>query len=159
VYEGSVRRCSVTMSALFWRRLAMVLAAGCLLLAACQPAPSSQAAGLNVARKAGLAGARQLEILEQGATAADNVSRAVITDQATLRKLAALLDTPLPLGPRARCLGRYLLRFDVQGRIEEFEYYCQEGTSFLRGGQEVWQGKQGQPPAEVDALVRSLLPQ
>ena len=129
-----------------WRQLGLLcrwvvpllIAAGPVLLAGC----GAGQGGLNVARVAKLSGAVRLEILERDESSLTSyASRGDVAEQAAIQKAAALLDKPLPLGPRARCLGQYQLRFHLaDGKVQEFEYFCQDGTSFLRGDQSFWQG-------------------
>lgn len=137
------------------RRWAMLLMiAGCVaMLTGCQ------AGGVNVVREASLSRATQLEILEQsGNPPTGYVSRRTISDQTAVQRVVIMLDRRLSFGPRARCLGQYLLRFrTADGQVQEFEYFCLGGTSFLRGEQPFWQGKQVVPPAEFGALIQSLL--
>ena len=132
-----------------WWALSLVCLALC---AACQ----SGGGNLNVARAASLSKAALLEILEGDGTS--YVSRRIIAEPSAIQALAGTIDSALPLGPRARCVGQYLLRFQgADGQVQEFEYYCQSGTSFLRGGQAYWRGLQVVPPAGFDAAVRVLL--
>lgn len=140
-----------------------LLIVGCVALtSACQsspptPSPAGEGGAVNAAREAGLAGTTKLEILEQTGNAATNYTlRATITDQTTITSVVTELDRSLSLGPRARCIGKYILRFTVAGAMQEFEYFCQEGTSFLRGGQAFWQGMQVQPSGEFDQLMARL---
>jgi hypothetical protein len=142
-----------------WRRehpvlswLARVLCA--IVLVACA-ARSSQ---VNVVRSAGLAETTSLEIAELVTEPnTDYVDRLTVTDADTLLELVGTLDKDLPLGPRARCLGQYRLRFHLQsGQVEEFEYFCQEAP-FLRGSQAFWAEKQVEPPAEFVTALRDLL--
>jgi len=133
----------------------LLIAAGPVLLAGCGAGPG----GLNVARVAKLSGAVRLEIRERDESSLTSyATRGDVAEQAAIQKAATLLDRPLPLGPRARCLGQYQLRFHfADGKVQEFEYFCQDGTSFLRGDQPFWQGKQIEPSAEFDQAIRSLL--
>ena len=133
----------------------LLIAAGPLLLAGC----GAGQGGLNVAREAKLSGAVRLEIRERDESSLTSyATRGDVAEQAAIQKAATLLDRPLPLGPRARCLGQYQLRFHfADGKVQEFEYFCQDGTSFLRGDQSFWQGKQIEPSAEFDQAIRSLL--
>jgi hypothetical protein len=149
------------LARLRWTALVLFLAGGAVVVA-CQPSPSTtvpagEGGGVNVAREARLAETTQLEILEQTGDAVANYTlRATITDQAAIAAVVKELDRSLPLGPRARCIGKYLLRFAVAGATQEFEYFCQDGTSFLRGGQPFWRERQVQPPGEFDQLMARL---
>ena len=133
----------------------LLIAAGPVLLAGC----GAGQGGLNVARVAKLSGAVRLEIRERDESSLTSyATRGDVAEQEAIQKAATLLDRPLPLGPRARCLGQYQLRFHfADGKVQEFEYFCQDGTSFLRGDQSFWQGKQIEPSAEFDQAIRSLL--
>lgn len=142
--------------------LALLLAGG-MVFVACQASPTTslpteEPSGVNVVREAGLAGATTLEILEHIDEAGTEYrSRATITDQAVVAAVVKELDRVLPLGPRARCTGKYRLRFITPVASQEFDYFCQDGTSFLRGGQPFWREMQVQPPHEFDALLARLL--
>ena len=117
------------------------------------------AAGVNVVKETYLDQTTALEIAERRDEQAGAFQPLItLADEVSIRQVVSLLDKRLPLGPRARCLGRYRLRFQLEpGQVIEFEYYCQEGPSFLRGGQAFWQGQQIEPPAEFDELVQRLL--
>ena len=133
----------------------LLIAAGPVLLAGC----GAGQGGLNVAREAKLSGAVRLEIRERDESSLTSyATRGDVAEQAAIQKAAALLDKPLPLGPLAQCLGQYQLRFHLaDGKVQEFEYFCQDGTSFLRGDQPFWQGMEIEPPAEFDRAVRALM--
>ena len=135
--------------------LGLVVASGLVVLTGC----GGGQGGLNVARVAKLSGAVRLEILERDESSLTSyASRGDVADQAAIQRAVALLDKPLPLGPRARCLGQYLLRFHLaDGKVQEFEYFCQGGASFLRGDQSFWQGMEIEPPAGFDQAIRALL--
>jgi hypothetical protein len=134
--------------------LALLLAGSAMGLAACQ----TSLRGINVAREAGLASATTIEILESAAESpTDFVLRTTIGDPGTIQEVVKELDRRMPLGPPAVCLPQYRLRFRLSdGRVEEFDYFCEGGTSFLRGSQPFWKMQQVQPPAEFDLLVRRL---
>ena len=71
--------------------------------------------------------------------------------------MTAIPDKPLPLVPRARCLGQYRLRFHLaDGKVQAFECFRQGGRSFLRGDQPFWRRMAMVPPAEFDQAVQSL---
>ena len=135
--------------------LGLAVASGLVVLTGC----GGGQGGLNVAREAKLSGAVRLEIRERDESSLTSyATRGDVAEQAAIQKAATLLDRPLPLGPRARCLGQYQLRFHfADGKVQEFEYFCQDGTSFLRGDQAFWQGMQIEPTAEFDQAIRSLL--
>ena len=135
---------------------AALLIVGCLLVSVgCRAGPGE----VNIARQTDLVRATQLEILErsEGSQTA-YVSRSTVTDRATIRKAVAALDRSLRLGPRAACLAQYRLLFRLDdGRAQEFAYFCQDGTSFLRGDQAFWRDAQVAPPPAFDELMKSLL--
>lgn len=150
------------MMKLRWGVLTLLIVSCIVLTNACQSSPPTISpaggeGGVNVAREAALAGTTKLEILEQSGNApTDYKLQATIADRTTIAAVVAALDRPLALGPRARCIGKYILRFTVAGETQEFEYFCQDGTSFLRGGQSFWQGMQVQPSGEFDQLIIRL---
>jgi len=134
----------------------MLLALGSLLAAAgCQ----GTAGQVNVVRAANLTQATQLTIAEQVSPGQTNYApRLTVADEPTIRQLVSLLDRGLSLGPIARCLWQFRLRFSLAtGGAQEFEYFCEGGASFLRGDQAFWQGQQVTPPAQFDDLLRGLL--
>lgn len=133
-----------------------LLVAGCMVVLAACGQPSGR---INVVQVADLAQTTQLEIAELVTEPQmDYVHRLTITDASSIHQLTTALDRDLPLGPRARCLGQFRLRFYLAtGQVQEFEYYCEGGVSFLRGGQTFWRGQQVEPPAEFDQLIQHLL--
>ncbi|MBM4460598.1 MAG: hypothetical protein FJ011_23035 [Chloroflexi bacterium] len=133
-----------------------LLALGSLLAAAgCQ----GTAGQINVMAAADLSKATQLTIAEQVSPGQTNYApRLTITNEPTIRQLVNLLDRGLSLGPNARCQGQFRLRFSLAtGGMQEFEYFCESGASFLRGDQAFWQGQQVTPPAQFDDVIRGLL--
>lgn len=84
--------------------------------------------------------------------------RLTISDPSVLGRLAAALDTDLPLSPLLDCPAEYRLSLVLQtGEVQELSYYCLEGPSFLHGAQAFWSGQGVQPPAEFDAAMSDLL--
>lgn len=137
-----------------WLMLTWVGVMFMLLVAACVPA------GVNVTRVANLAQTTQLDIADL-ATAPQAVGTPLFstTDATTIQQVVRLLDTTLPLGPMAECLGQYQLSFHLSsGEVQQFEYFCRGGASFLRGDQAFWSNQQVQPPAAFDDLIKALLP-
>ena len=68
-----------------------------------------------------------------------------VSDPSVLGRLTAALDADLPLGPLVDCLARYRLSFVLAtGEVQVLDYYCEGGTSFLRGEQAFWSGQQVQ---------------
>ena len=114
---------------------------------------------INVARRANLAQATKLDITELVIQPQVHYEhRLSVSDPSVLRRLAVALDTNLPLGPLAECLAQYRLSFTLAtGEVQVLDYYCEGGTSFLRGAQSFWSRQQVQPPAEFDAVVSNLL--
>lgn len=114
---------------------------------------------INVSKQAGLAQVSRLEIAELVTEPqAHYEPRLTVSDPAVLSRLTVALDTDLPLGPLAECLAQYRLSFTLAtGEVRALDYYCKDGTSFLRGAQAFWSGQQVQPPAEFDAAVSNLL--
>jgi hypothetical protein len=135
--------------------LALLLAAGVALLAACH----AGLGGVNVVREAGLASTVAVEINEQAnKPGMDRLRQGTITDPATIAQLVKALDRRLPLGPLVDCLPEYRLRFRLaDGKAEEFGYFCKGGASFLQGSQPFWRHKQIQPPAEFDELMQRVV--
>lgn len=132
-----------------------MLAAGTTMLTTCSPALGS----VNVVREAGLASTVAVEIKEQANKPGMARPRErTITDPATIEQLVNVLDQRLPLGPLAQCLPDYRLRFRlVDGRAEEFDYFCSGGASFLRGSQPFWKQREIRPPPEFDELMRRVV--
>ena len=130
--------------------LALIVSVGC----------GAGSSAVNVAEETDLDQATVIEIAERAGEEASTFHPLVtVADEESIQQVVALLDNRLPLGPRARCLGRYRLRFQLEaGQAVEFEYYCQEGASFLRGDQVFWKGQQIEPPVELDQLIQHLLP-
>jgi hypothetical protein len=143
------------LARLSWMALALLMAGGAPVLIACQ----ANLGGINIVREGGLAGTTQIEILESPAEApTDFVLRTTIADSVTTEQLVKMLDRRLPLGPPAACLPQYRLRFRLaDGRVEEFDYFCEGGTSFLRGSQPFWKMQEIKPPAEFDALMQRVV--
>jgi len=114
---------------------------------------------INVSKQAGLAQVSRLEIAELVLEPNTHYEhRLTVTDSSVLGRLAAALDADLPLGPLAECLAQYRLSFALAtGEVQVLDYYCKDGTSFLRGAQAFWSGQQVQPPAEFDAAMSDLL--
>ncbi|MFN8474914.1 MAG: hypothetical protein U0822_22190 [Anaerolineae bacterium] len=136
-----------------WVALAIVLTA---FLAGCQAdTGAGQAHGsVNVVQAAGLDQTTQLEIIQTTPVGQAGAAR-VLTDTASIQPFIAALNQELPLRPRSRCLGQYRLRFHLSnGQVQEFEYFCQGGASFLRGDQAFWVGQEVGPPPEFDRLVQ-----
>jgi len=138
------------------RLAAALLVAGCILTLAACGQPSGQ---INVVQSTDLAQTTQIEIAEMVTEPqTDYKHRLTITDTSSIHEVVMALDRDLPLGPRARCQGQFRLRFHLAtNQVQEFEYYCEGGVSFLRGGQAFWQGQQVEPPAEFDQLIQRLL--
>jgi hypothetical protein len=135
--------------------LALLLAAGLALLAACQ----TGLGGINVVREAGLASTTAVEISElANKPDMDRLRQGVITDPATIEQMVKALDRRLPLGPLAQCPPTYRLRFRLaDGRVEELDYFCQGGASFLRGSQPFWKQQEIRPPTEFDELMQQVV--
>jgi hypothetical protein len=140
---------------------AQLLALGLLLSCAigvcgCASSPRT----VNVSEQARLAQASRLEIAELVAgPELHYVHRLTVTDPSVLSRLNVALGADLPLGPLAECLAQYRLSFVLAtGEMQPLDYYCEGGTSFLRGTQAFWSGQQVQPPAEFDAVLSNLLP-
>jgi hypothetical protein len=126
-----------------------------MIMAACQPGPS----WINVVRETGLATTTRIEILKSTSDApTDFVLMTAISDSATIQELVKDLNRRSMLGPPAACLPQYRLRFRLaDGQVEEFDYYCEDGTSFLRGSQLFWHMQEIQPPTEFDLLMARLV--
>jgi hypothetical protein len=114
---------------------------------------------VNVSRQAGLAEASRLEIAELASEPEGHYEpRLTISDPSVLGRLAAALDTNLPLLPLLDCPAEYRLSFGLRtGEVQEFNYYCLEGPSFLHGAQGFWSGQGVQPPDQFDAAMSDLL--
>ncbi|OIO91469.1 MAG: hypothetical protein AUK03_11000 [Anaerolineae bacterium CG2_30_64_16] len=140
------------LARLGWMVIALLIAGGVAMLAACQPSLG----GINVVREAGLASTTTVEISERAnKPGTDRLRQGAITDPATVQGLVKTLDQRLPLGPPAECLPQYRLRFQLaDGRAEDFDYFCEDGASFLRGSQTFWKLQQIQPSAEFDELMQ-----
>ena len=140
--------------------LAGRLALGLLLIwsigiAGCVPSRRT----INVSKQASLAQISQLEIAELVIEPQTHYEhRLTVTDPSVLSRLTDALDADLPLGPMAECLAQYRLSFALAtGAVQELDYYCEGGTSFLRGAQAFWSEQQVQPPAEFDSTMSDLL--
>lgn len=120
---------------------------------------ASLSRAINVTRQANLAQATQLEIAELVIEPqAHYEHRLTVSDPSVLGRLTVALDANLPLGPLAECLAQYRLSFALAtGEVQTFDYYCKDGTSFLRGAQAFWSGQQVQPPAAFDAAMSDVL--
>lgn len=128
------------------------MVAGLVSLSGCQ------AGAMNVTREFGLASATAVEISElANKPGMDHLRRATFSDPATVAALVQALDRRLPLGPPAVCLPQYRLRFQLAGgQTQEFDYFCEDGASFLRGSQPSWSMQEVRPPAEFDQLMQRL---
>lgn len=126
------------------------------------PPPATDGTTVNVVRLGGLDATVELEVLEldPDAPGAQPVSLLTVSDPQVVEWIVAVLDTAVPLGPRARCPVQVLLRFHLaDGTTEEFGYACADGgPPFLRGEQGFWQGMDGAPPAEFEAWLQEQLP-
>jgi hypothetical protein len=135
-----------------------------MLLAACQtagPEPgATTSATVNLVVAAGLSQTTSVEILELAVTQAGpeyNLRRSLDQPQ-DVAALIAALDVELPLGPAARCIERYRLRFHLaDGGAEEFAYSCEDGHVFLGGSQPFWFYQQVIPPERFQQLMMELL--
>jgi hypothetical protein len=148
--------------ALVMTRAARLLALVLLLIGSCCASGcASLHPTLNVSEQAGLGQAQRLEIEELvSGPELRYVHRLTVSDPAVLRELSTALDADLALGPLVDCLARYRLSFVLAtGEVQALDYYCDGGTSFLRGAQSFWSGQQAQPPAEFDAVLSNLLPE
>lgn len=138
-----------------WQALVLMIAGGVVLLAACQASLS----GINVVREAGLASTVAVEISEQAnKPGMDRLRQGTITDPATIEQMVKALDRRLPLGPLMECVPQFRLRFRlVDGRVEDLDYFCESGASFLRGSQPFWKHQEIQPPVEFDELMQRVV--
>jgi hypothetical protein len=135
--------------------LALLIVGSGVIVAACQTGDS----WINVVQKAGLESTTRIEILKSTSESPTNfVMMTTINDSATIQELVEELDRRSALGPPAACLPQYQLRFQLaDGQVEEFDYYCEDGTSFLRGSQLFWRMQEIQPPTEFDLLMARLV--
>jgi hypothetical protein len=138
-----------------WMALALLLATGVALPAACQTALG----GINVVRETGLTATTAVEISEQAnRPGMDRLRQGTLTDPAAIEQLVKALDRRLPLRPLTECLSQYRLRFRLaDGTSEDFGYFCESGSSFLRGSQPFWKQLQIQPPTEFDELMQRVV--
>lgn len=124
--------------------------------------PATDGTTVNVVRLSGLDTTVELEVLEldPDSPGAQPVPILAVSDPQTIEWMIGVLDTDVPLGPRARCLVQVLLRFHLaDGTTQEFGYACADGgPPFLRGEQGFWQGMDGAPPAEFEAWLQEQLP-
>jgi putative hemolysin len=115
---------------------------------------------INPAQQAGLEGAVEIEVLELNMDASTGyISRVTISDPDTIAQIVAALDVDLRLGPRARCPSWHVLRFRLaEGSVEELGLGCDaEKPTFLRGGQDFWQGYDAELPAQLTPLIQAQL--
>ncbi|HAL62666.1 MAG TPA: hypothetical protein DCP08_09720 [Chloroflexi bacterium] len=130
-----------------------------LLMIGCAAPPETGGNLINVVKEAGLSDTVEIEIAElAGDAELGYLHRVTITDSQILDQIIAALNQDLQLGPRARCPARYELRFHLgDGTVQEFSYSCDNGPSFLHGGQDFWQVQDIQPPARFDELILEAL--
>jgi putative hemolysin len=115
---------------------------------------------VNPARLAGLAGAVGIEILELNMDASTGyVSRATVSDPDAVTQIVAALDADLRLRARARCPSWYRLQFRLaDGSMETLDLGCDaENPTFVRGGQDFWQGYDAELPAQLNPLIQAQL--
>jgi len=115
---------------------------------------------INPVEQAGLNGATEIQVLELNMDAATGyVHRLTISDPEVIAQIVAALDVQLKLGPRARCLAWYTLRFRLaDGSVQEFGLGCDaENPTFLRGGQDFWQDQDAEPPTQFWVLIQAQL--
>jgi putative hemolysin len=115
---------------------------------------------INPTDLAGLDGTVEIEVLELNAEAATGyVHRLTISDADVIAGIVFALDVDLKLGPRVRCPAWYTLRFRLSnGAVQELGLGCDaENPTFVRGGQDFWQGQDAEPPAQFVALIQEQL--
>ncbi len=144
--------------------LSVLILGGCASITV-QPTESPTAAPpevahINVVEQAGLTAAVEIEVLEWDLDSPSSYShRLTITDSQVVARMVAALDTDLQLGPRARCPAWYTLRFHLaDGTVQELGYACDpQNPTFLRGGQDFWQGQDVEPPGRFNEVVQEQL--
>jgi putative hemolysin len=115
---------------------------------------------VNPAELAGLGDTVEIEILELNTEAATGyVHRLTISDPDVVDWIVSALDVDLNLGPRVRCPAWYTLRFRLSdGEVQELGLGCNaENPTFVRGGQDFWQGQDAEPPLQLSMLIQERL--
>jgi putative hemolysin len=114
---------------------------------------------INPAQQAGLENTVEIEILELNMDASTGyISRLTISDPDTIAQIVATLDADLRLGSRLRCPEWYRLRFLADGSVEEFGIGCSaDNPTFVRGGQDFWQGYDAELPPQFNRLIQAQL--
>lgn len=135
-----------------------------MLLPACQSASDgiepTRTQAVNPVAAAGLEQAVAIEILEllESDAAIEYQARWTIDQPDEVAELVSALDTELTLGPLARCIEQYRLRFRLaDGSVEEFGYFCGDDGAFLRGTQEFWALQQATPPQRFQRLMEEIV--
>jgi putative hemolysin len=115
---------------------------------------------VNPAQQAGLEDTIEIEILELNMNASTGyVSRLTISDPDVIARVVAALDVDLRLHARARCPSWYRLHFRlVDGSVEALDLACDaENPTFVRGGQDFWQGYDADLPTQLNPLIQAQL--
>ncbi|MBN1813159.1 MAG: DUF333 domain-containing protein [Anaerolineae bacterium] len=115
---------------------------------------------VNPVQQAGLEGTVEIEVLELNLDASTTyISRVIISDPDAIAQIVAALDVDLRLVSPLRCPAWYKLRFRLtDGSVQEFGLGCSaENPTFLRGGQDSWQGYDADLPPQFNALIQAQL--
>jgi hypothetical protein len=116
---------------------------------------------VNIVRLAGLTGTSQIDVFQfdSEAGSAPYVLKLSVTDDATIGRIIAALDTELRTTLKVECIPEYELIFHLPDTSQEtFGYTCDpDGPSFIRGDQAFLDGEDYAVPEEFDEIFLELI--
>lgn len=82
-----------------------------------------------------------------------------IDDPEVISAFAEALDTEIPIGNNEICDTGYQLEFEIDGKTEALNFFCDEPKDWYRigGDQSLWQGTQGAMPPSILSLISPYL--
>ena len=108
---------------------------------------------INLVEGAGLRQTASIVISRRDFTTGQYQQIAHIEDPAKIEAFLEVLDVAIEVGPRTDCPAIFIIRFDLPGSSEAFDYICPGNNTLFRGDQPFWNGGQGQVPIALGNVV------